>query len=1249
MPCTATSAGRRSVGCLGRYRIRAPDAEAGRGDGVGSPCRAPRHHPALEQPGSATLSLRCRSHAIGKTTLTARATGAAADEYLLYVPRISLEQALAGAALCIEPPVTHLTFSSGYTMLSLLCVIDLSLSVSACLGVRPQAVGIAGRAYMVRSSRTTTHRQAVSSHVRYLRAIEEAVAEFGAAVRPLLRAKVGQPEASLTAPATRLLQRAATALGLKSTIHPEASYRDLGVRPDLAVDVGGVRAGVVELKAPGRGIPGDRAWRKAREREQWQRLSALPNVIYTDGQRWGLYRFGVREEVAELDGDLYTAGDRLRPVDERLAALLQSFLLWTPDPPRGLAELIRISAGLCHLLRAEVIASLEAERRGRVERLFLAHLADWQEWLFPDLDEAGFADAYAQTVTFGLLLARRAGVGFEGLEIPEIGGRLAKQHLLVGRALSILTTSPGKGRNIEQRSIVLQTMRRVIEVADWSQWPTAGTYHWLYEEFLQAYDPALRRQTGSYYTPTAVTDFITRFVHEVLKSELGVSDGLAARDVVVLDPAMGTGTFLQSVVDRVATHIEEDGGDVAAALRGLVPRLIGFERQIGPFAVAELKLDQALRAYKVEISDEKLRLHVADTLGDPHKATLPARAHLQHYAPLAESLNAANKVKTTENVMVVLGNPPYRALAKQFGRWILARSRTGSSLLDDFRAPGKGRYEAKLHDTSIYFWRWALWKAFESTPSASAGVVAFITTRAYLEGPGFAGMRSYLRRKADLGWVIDVSAEGHRSSAKTRVFPGVQHPVCIGIFARTGRQPESIPARIRYLSLSGTQSEKFARLSEIDVEDPAFRDCARSLEEPLLPAQSDSWTRHPLVDDLLPYGSQGVKANRAWVHHPDPEVLAERWRELVTSGQNERSALLKETASRTIDFAPSDPSIGRVQPPLRTETLTRICVERMGFRSFDRQYLIKDRRVLDRATEDLWITASPNQIFMVTKDRRSLPTGPAAVFSALVPDTDYLHGRGGRVIPLFRDTGGRIPNVTKPLASLLGRRLGVRVCAKDVMPYVAALVAHPDYTKRFAEELEQRGVRVPLTADPALWQEAVELGRQVIWLHTYGERCTGSGRPSGVPKSLRPRVIEPVSSRPEDMPEELRYDPDTKSLRFGTGVLAPVSQRAWLYDVSGMRIIKHWFDYRKRNPAGRKGGSPLDDLTTTCWPNFMTEELRDLVAVLEGCVALEPQQADLLDRIASGPLVTTNELEEAQVLPPPAASSKPLPVAGGLF
>jgi predicted helicase len=223
--------------------------------------------------------------------------------------------------------------------------------------------------------------------------------------------------------------------------------------------------------------------------------------------------------------------------------------------------------------------------------------------------------------------------------------------------------------------------------------------------------------------------------------------------------------------------------------------MIGFELQIGPFSVAQLKIGQALVVHGAELDDDQMRLYVADTLDDPGREELHA-AHM--YRPLADSRQSANKVKREERVVVVMGNPPFRERARQDGGWVVAKDVRGRSYLDAFRGVGTGRFEYKLHNMNIYFWRWATWKVFEAgtDPKDREGVVALITTSAYLTGPGFAGMREYLRQFSSEGWIFDLSPEGHRASVGTRVFPGVQQPICIGLFVRRADSDRKVPAPI---------------------------------------------------------------------------------------------------------------------------------------------------------------------------------------------------------------------------------------------------------------------------------------------------------------------------------------------------------------------------------------------------------------------------------------------------------------------
>jgi Type ISP C-terminal specificity domain/N-6 DNA Methylase len=468
--------------------------------------------------------------------------------------------------------------------------------------------------------------------------------------------------------------------------------------------------------------------------------------------------------------------------------------------------------------------------------------------------------------------------------------------------------------------VTLDTLLRVIGAVDWERvrFSRRDTYLYLYEHFLAEYDPVKRQESGVYYTPVELVEPMVRLTDDALRTRLGLIRGLGTDGVRVVDPAAGTGTFLLRILDTVFEQVNRcDGtGEALKVISSMAGRLVGFELQMGPYAVSELRLT----------------LHVTDTLDDPSRVQPPLASFLK---PISESTRRADQIKAVLPVTVVIGNPPYRERANEAGSWVELggfygrRGRTEDpSLMSDFRLPGNGRNEYKLKNMAWYFWRWATWKVFDSPSGQGRGVVAFVTTVAYLRGTAFKGMRKYLRRTCDEGWIIDLSPVGMRPDVATRIFPKVQHPL-----------------------------------------------------------------------------------------------------------------------------------------------------------AFD--------------------------------------------------------NRGGRVLPGFHPDGQ--PTSGASLLDALSKRFGVEVSELDLLCYVAAVVSHPGYTARFAEQLETPGVRVPLTADAEIFAGAVELGREVVWASTYGQRCAdpaadpAAGRPPddvSLPPGQRPMNLDGIPHTPEGMPTTIEHtsdDPDARN------------------------------------------------------------------------------------------------------------------------
>lgn len=258
-----------------------------------------------------------------------------------------------------------------------------------------------------------------------------------------------------------------------------------------------------------------------------------------------------------------------------------------------------------------------------------------------------------------------------------------------------------------------------------------------------------------------------------------------------------------------------------------------------------------------------------------------------------------------------------------------------------------------------------------------------------------------------------------------------------------------------------------------------------------------------------------------------------------------------------------------------------------------------------------------------------------------MPDLHHYNGRGGRIFPLWADRAGKTPNVQPDLLELLAEAYGAPVAAEDVVAYLAAVLAHPAFTKRFKADLVQPGLRVPLTAETALFAEAAALGREVVWLHTFGERFAdaAAGRPKGAPKlpeGSRPTVTAAgaIPSAPEPLPDTMRFDPATRQLHIGKGFVSDVSPAMWAYEVSGKNVLRQWFSYRRldreKPPMGdRRPPSKLSFIQPEGWLPEYTTDLLELLNVLGRLAALEPGQADLLERILAAKLLDKGMLAEA--------------------
>ena len=292
--------------------------------------------------------------------------------------------------------------------------------------------------------------------------VATAVSEFGASIKPKLAgtAITGAPEDQLRGPLETLFKDLAALAGLSAAsldMVGETTLSHLKTRPDYAVVLGNALVGFIEVKAPGKGAD-PRKFSDPHDKEQWDKLKSLPNLLYTDGNAFSLWRDGKLEgTIVHLEGDVESSGAKLA-APASLLSLIGDYLQWNPIPPKTAKKLAEVSARLCRLLRDEVIEQMALGNTG-----LTALAKDWRKLLFPQADDPQFADGYAQAVTFGLLVARARDISLaKGTDAAA--QELRKTNSLIGTALRLLTDD---ATNQHALKTSLGTMTRVLEEVNW--------------------------------------------------------------------------------------------------------------------------------------------------------------------------------------------------------------------------------------------------------------------------------------------------------------------------------------------------------------------------------------------------------------------------------------------------------------------------------------------------------------------------------------------------------------------------------------------------------------------------------------------------------------------------------------------------------------------------------------------------------------------------------------------------------------
>ena len=644
-------------------------------------------------------------------------------------------------------------------------------------------------------------------------------------------------------------------------------------------------------------------------------------------------------------------------------------------------------AELARAIRDRIRTALAIETEaGQLTQLMKA----FKTALVHDLDEAGFADMYAQTIAYGLLSARITDPARRSPD--DLAAHMRTNPFLKELMETFLHVGGRRGKaggpGIDFDELGVSEVVELLDQANMEavvrdfgdRNPQEDPVIHFYEHFLAGYNKKQKVSRGVFYTPRPVVSYIVRSVDELLRTEFGLADGIADTTtwgemakrhedlkipegtsptqafVQILDPATGTGTFLVEIIDLIHNTMaakwksQGHGEKKSQTLwneyvpKHLLPRLHGYEVLMAPYAIAHLKIGLKLfeTGYGFE-SDERARVYLTNALEPAEDEQLV----LDFLPALAHEAKAVNEIKRKQRFTVVIGNPPYLGEAGRGGDWIAAIMRgreiqSDRSTLSYFEVDGESLKERNpkwLNDFYVRFTRLSHWLLAQ----AGRGVHGFITNHGYISNPTFRGMRWALLVSFDQLFLLDlhgnlkkkeVTPDGHRDE---NVFD-IEQGVSIGLFVKTspGAHEASYP-RVGHANCWGAKADKYDWLiANTASATPWERVAPRArfyLFKPFASREEhyEEWTS---VREVFQIGGTGVITKRdALSIHFDPETA---WSTLTTF------ARLSEQEARTHFNLPPDVrdwQFDWAQKDVRDSGPSRRCITPIIYRPFDRRFI----------------------------------------------------------------------------------------------------------------------------------------------------------------------------------------------------------------------------------------------------------------------------------------------------------------------
>lgn len=914
-----------------------------------------------------------------------------------------------------------------------------------------------------------------------------------------------------------LLQKIFESIKVKRIDH-DAKTKD-GNKPDFAVLSGDIPLVYIETKDIGVSLD------KVEKSEQMSRYYGYSNLVLTDYLEFRFYRNGLPygEPVKIADYDIKNR--LVSPIGENYELFAKTLLEFTQsykEPIKSGKHLSKIMAGKAQRIRDNIRQFLSAELENKTELVKLYESI--KKFLVHDLTVESFADMYAQTLVYGLFIARFNDTTLDSFTRSEARDLIPNSNPFLHRFFDHIA-----GTDFDTRlKFIVDELCEVFShsniedlLKEFSNEDLWGKSHkkpdpviYFYEDFLKEYDPILRKKMGAYYTPEPVVQFIVRAVDDILKKDFNLEKGLGdttktedgVHKVQILDPATGTGTFISAIIRSIYKSFKEnkqEGMWPSYVQNDLLPRLYGFEIMMTPYTIAHLKLSMAFKETGFKyFNSKRLGIYLTNALeGESVQQDMFSAVGLSE--SIAEESIEASKIKNEKPVMVVIGNPPYSVSSQNVNSYT-------QKLIEVYKTNLTLKNTQPLSDDYIKFIRLAEVLVNKNT----SGIIAYISNRSFLEGIIHKSMRSSLIDSFDEIYILDLNGDatvnqGRNSKDNDQNVFDIKQGVAISIFIK--RENRSSGKKLHYCSIRGNRATKFDFLNNSKLEDINFKELKSN-------SQFNFFVEKNL--DNLDY-DEFVSLDQIFIVHSSAIATSD--------DDNLISKFRNDEFSVPFSYRPFD------------DRYINYDLKKVHGNRYNNlvKYLIN--RDLNKLYDNINLACSKN---ITTENFSSV-----LVSKGLIERKFCDYSRGPHVFPLYIYSDGlRISNINNDFQSVITKIVDDNN-NEDIFNYIYAILYSPDYREKYNEFLKIDFPRIPYPKNKEQFKKLAEQGKELRELHLLESQKLNN-------------FITSYNVEGNDIVEKIEYKNGNVYINANQ-YFGDVPEVAWNFYIGGYQPAQKWLKDRK--------------------------------------------------------------------------------------